>query len=130
MYPGNTPVEPGNTRKIPSSLRNVPENIGKILENLFEIVLRRAPGASRIGPGPFRNAPERRKFKKLKNVSYKLSRTFDGTGFGAILGPGRDPKIDQKRSPGRKSASGECAGSDFVRFLALLSFGVTLRTNF
>ena len=55
---------------------------------------------------------------------------FAGTGFGTILGPGRDPKIDKKRARERKSASGDGAGSDFCRFFSPVLFGVALRINF
>ena len=50
--------------------------------------------------------------------------------FGLQVAPGRTPKIDEKRDRGGKSASGDGAGTDFLRFLAPLSFGVGLGIDF
>ena len=78
------------------------------------------PGASR---GPFGTLPGEaakinKKFKRARSPK------------ASILGPGRDPKIDKKWASGRKSASGDGAGSDFCRFFLRLPFGVALRTDF
>ena len=57
------------------------------------------------------------------------ARNFHFPGVRPFLGPGRSPKIDQKRARDRKSASEDGAGTDFLRFLAPLSFGVGLGTD-
>ena len=49
--------------------------------------------------------------------------------FGDFWAPA-GAKIDQKRARDRKSASEDDAGTDFLRFLAPLSFGVGLGTDF
>ena len=51
-------------------------------------------------------------------------------GFDVILGSGQEPKIDKKRARGRKSASGDGAGSGFCRFFLPSPFGVALRIDF
>ena len=87
------------------------------MKNLIKIWSGRVPGASRIAPGPFRNTPERRKCQKKQFLPAPADvQTFAGDGFGTILGPGRDPKIDKKRPRERKSVSGDGVGSDFCRF--------------
>ena len=52
------------------------------------------------------------------------------TSFGTILGPGREPKIQQKLVRDRKIASGDAAGTDFCRFCLGSPFGAALRTDF
>ena len=55
---------------------------------------------------------------------------FPRSGFGSMLGPGRDPKTDKKRARERKRASRDIAGSDFCRFFSPIPFGVALRIKF
>ena len=90
------------------------------MKNLIKIWCGRVPGASRIEENARKRFPAA---KKIGNPSL-------GTGFGTILGPGREPKIDKKRARERKSASGDGAGSDFCRFSLPVSFGVALWTDF
>ena len=52
------------------------------------------------------------------------------SGFLPIWASGWDPKINKKRARGRKSASGDGAGSVFYRFFLPVPFGVALRTDF
>ena len=58
-----------------------------------------------------------------------MYKTF-GTGFWRFSGPGREPKIDEKRARRRKSASGDGAGSGVCGFLLWSPFGVALRNDF
>ena len=65
MYPGNIPAEPDKPRQDPG------ETGKKISQNLCKIWSGRDPGASGIGPGPFRNTPERTKHKKIGKMLSK-----------------------------------------------------------
>ena len=60
--PGNIPAEPDKPRQDPGGTSK------KVSQNPIEIWSGRVPGASGIGPGPFRNTPERRKRKKNEKV--------------------------------------------------------------
>ena len=111
---------PGGTRQTPTRSRRNPVNN-------FGFRSGRVPGASGIGPGT-RPSEENTKHQFLPAPTDVI--TFSGHGFSAILGSGREPKIDKKRARGRKSASGDGTGSDFCRFFSPVSFGVALRTDF
>ena len=105
--PGNIPAEPEKTRQDPDGTGE------KVSQNPSKIWSGRVPGASGIGPG---TRPSEEKAKKRFPAAKNPQDFFAAGGFGAILGPGREPQIDQKRARGRKSASGDGAGSDFCRF--------------
>ena len=96
MYPGNIPAEPDKPRQDPG------ETGKKISQNLCKIWSGRDPGASGIGPGPFRNAPERRKRKKTISGAKKSTEHFLRRRFLVIfeLRPGGQNR--QKTSPGPK----------------------------
>ena len=125
VYPGNNPAEPGNTLKIQK------ERAKQTPENLSEIWSGRVPGASGIDLEPSGYTSQPRKRNKV-NKSRPPDDYAPGLGYPnhVIWGAGRDPEIDQKRARGRKSASGDDAGTVFLRFLAPLSFGVGLRSDF
>ena len=72
------------------------------MKNLIKIWSGRVPGASRIGPGPFRNTPERRKRKKIEKVcSQNRPETFLDRFFGHF---GSRPGAQNRRKtrPGPK----------------------------
>ena len=78
-------------------------------ENPSGIVLWRVPGASGIGPGPFRNAPERRKRKKSISGRKKIKITKpSGPVFGDFRVPAGSPK-STKNAPGGEKARPETA---------------------
>ena len=124
MYPGNIPAEPDKPRQDPDGTGR------KTSQNRSKISSGRVRGASGIGPGRFRNTPERTKRPKIGKVSSKNRLVSLRSSFLPISGAGRKPKIAQKRARGRKRASGDGAGSGFYRFFLPLPFGVALRTDF
>ena len=103
VCPGNIPAKPGKPRQEVQSPRRSRRNHQQISAKSIKIWSGRVPGASRIGPGPFRNEPERRKCQKLifgrKNASTCFCRGRFCHHFG--IRPG--PQNQQKTSPGPKT---------------------------
>ena len=65
---------------------------------------------------PPRTRPSEQEAKKSKKFVPKVGIQLFRDGLLAILGSGREAKIDKKRAQGRKHAPGESARSDFLRF--------------
>ena len=135
-HPGETRQTPTRSRRnrqksVAKSYRNLVRKIVKLYEKSYQNLVREGPRSLQNRSGTL---PEHARTKKMqKNRFLPASAdvvTFAGDGFGTILGPGRDPKIDKKRARERKSASGDGAGSDFCRFFLPVPFGVALRTDF
>ena len=78
--------------------------------------------------------PERARAKKTQKINFRTQQKRlvigPGAGFGAILGPGRDLKIDQKRPRSGKGRSRTRSGSDFQRFSEQTRFSSRLRDRF
>ena len=128
QHPGGTRQTPTRSRRNPQKSIEDPDGTGeKVSQNRSKIWSGRVPGASGSGPG---TRPSEGSANKSKNVFPKLRNPSLGTGFGTILGPGREPKIDKKRARERKSASGDGAGNGSCRFFLPLPLGVALRTDF
>ena len=53
-----------------------------------------------------------------------------GLGLGAILGLGREPKIDKKRARSRTRVSGDDAGSGFLSFFLAVALRSRSRDRF
>ena len=70
----------------------------KMPKNQAEIRSGRVPGASGIDPGPFRNAPERRKQKKTEKRGPKIPQFFSGGRFWDPVGNQKS----RKNVPGRQ----------------------------
>ena len=68
--PGDTPAEPDKPRQDPASTSK------KVSQNLIKIWSGRVPRGSRIGPGPSRKTPERRKCKKTISGRLKSTNLF------------------------------------------------------
>ena len=96
VYPGNIPAEPDKPRQDPG------ETGKKVSQNLCKIWSGRVPGASGIGPGPFRNAPERRKRKKTSSGAQKSSKHFSRERFFVIFDVRPGAQNRQKTGPGPK----------------------------
>ena len=80
MYPGNIPAEPDKPRQDPDGTGQ------KTLQNRCKIWSGRVRGASRIGPGPSRKAPERRKHQKTVFGAQKSTKVFCRARFLVIFG--------------------------------------------
>ena len=101
---------PATSRNNPrSSDKNLHGTSQKVSQNPIKIWSGRVPGASRIGPGPIRNTPERRKFKKAifraKKSTYHFLKGRFWVDFGSRPGAQNRPKT----SPEAKKASLETA---------------------
>ena len=130
---------PTNPDKIPTQpskkyCKILQESGPKNRKALWKILSKSGPGGSPEPPESLRDPSGTHRSEENASKRFpaakKLGNPSLGTGFGTILGPGRDPKIDKKRARERKSASGDGAGSDFCRFFLPVPFGVALWTNF
>ena len=96
--PGNIPAEPDKPRQDPGGTGE------KVSQNPSKIWSGRVPGASGIGPGPFRNAPERRKRKKIEKMTSTIR---FGKPSGPVLArfwvPAGNPKSSKNASGTEKS---------------------------
>ena len=96
MHPGNIPAEPDKPRQDPG------ETGKKVSQNRSKIWSGRVPGASGIGPGPFRNAPERRKRKKTISGAKKSTPQFCRGRFFVIFEVRPGAQNRQKTGPESK----------------------------
>ena len=77
----------------------------------------RAPGASGIGPGPFRNAPERRKRKKIQNMTSRIRMILaSGPVFGDFRVQAGSPKSTKNAPGGEKVRPERAPEAIFVVF--------------
>ena len=124
--------------RIPATSRRNLANPDKIptepAKKYREILSKSGPGGSPEPPESVRDPsgthPSEENAKKRFPAAKIPVLFFAGGGFGAILGPGREPKIDKKRARERKSTSGGAAGRDFCRFFSPVPFGVALQIDF
>ena len=111
MHPGNIPAEPDKPRQDPG------ETGKEISQNLCKIWSGRDPGASGIGPGPFRNTPERRKRKKTISGRKKIQRDgASGPFFGDFRVPAGRPKSTKNGSGHEKARPERAPEAIFVVF--------------
>ena len=137
--PGRTPqVSSGGWGCIPATSRRNPtspdKNPAEPAKNYREILPKSGPGGSpeltELVGDLSGTHPRAQNGKKSKTRSQKIRLVSPRGGFLAILGRGREPKINEKRVRDRRSASGEGGGSVLCRFFLRVPFGVALRTDF
>ena len=110
MDPGNTPADPGKARQDPHA------TCKKVSQNPLKIWSGRVPGASRIAPGPFRNALERRKSKKSIFSRYSRSHKFCRGRFWRHFGTRPGAQNPLKTGPGTKKCVRRRRRNRFLSF--------------